>query len=190
MLSKSASDLRSSGCDVCRVARVPCVRRMAPSRMRAPRRPSLRRAYADKVRETYNFPFGKGKISVPGNAAAAGDDFLEPSAFLDAQYCGHCHQEAYHQWRQALHSNSFRTPFYRTSVNILLRTKGIEFARHCDSCHNPIAVLAGAMNPNSPIDRLFRSRWPDLHHLPFDSERGVKGWEWRICHGRPFSAGG
>ena len=116
---------------------------------------SLRKAYANNVRETYNFPFGKGKISVPGNAAVVGDDFLEPSAFLDAQYCGHCHQEAYHQWRQALHSNSFRTPFYRTSVNILLRTKGIEFARHCDSCHNPIAVLGGAMNPKSPIDRLF-----------------------------------
>jgi hypothetical protein len=46
-----------------------------------PREASLRRAYADKVRETYNFPFGKGKISVPGNAAVAGDDFLEPGAF-------------------------------------------------------------------------------------------------------------
>src|ERR1700759_2147554 len=66
----------------------------------------VRRSYAEKVRETYNFPFGKGKFSIPGNAAAAGDDFLEPSAFLDAQYCGHCHQEAYRQWRQALHSNS------------------------------------------------------------------------------------
>ena len=114
-----------------------------------------RKAYADKVRETYSFPFGKGKMSVPGNAAVVGDDFLQPTAFLDAKYCGHCHQEAYHQWRQALHSNSFRTPFYRTSVNILLRTKGIEFARHCDSCHNPIAVLGGAMNPNSPSDRMF-----------------------------------
>ena len=115
----------------------------------------LRKAYADNVRATYNYPFVKGKLSVPGNAAAVGDDFLEPGAFPDAEYCGHCHQEAYHQWRQALHSNSFRTPFYRTSVNILLRTKGIEFARHCDSCHNPIAVLAGAMNTGSPIDRSF-----------------------------------
>jgi tetratricopeptide (TPR) repeat protein len=115
----------------------------------------VRKAYADKVRDTYNYPFGKGKLSVPGNAAAEGDDFLEPGAFPSAEYCGHCHQEAYHQWRQALHSNSFRTPFYRASVNILLRTKGIEFARHCDSCHNPIAVLAGAMNTGSPIDRLF-----------------------------------
>ncbi|MGB6193402.1 MAG: tetratricopeptide repeat protein [Terracidiphilus sp.] len=113
-----------------------------------------RKAYADGVRATYNYPFAKGNISLPGNAAVEGNDFVQQSAFPDAQYCGHCHQEAYHQWRQALHSNSFRTPFYRTSVNILLRTKGIEFSRHCDSCHNPIAVLDGALNTDSTIDRL------------------------------------
>jgi hypothetical protein len=116
---------------------------------------AVRKAYADKVRETYSFPFAKNKLSSPGNAAVQGDDFLAPSAFLSAEYCGHCHREAYHQWRQALHSNSFRTPFYRQSVNILIRTKGIEFARHCDSCHNPIAVLSGALNPVSAIDRSF-----------------------------------
>ena len=116
---------------------------------------SERKAYADKIREAYNFPFAKGNISLPGNAAVVGDNFLQPSAFPDAEYCGHCHQEAYHEWRQALHSNSFRTPFYRASVNILIRTKGIEFARHCDSCHNPVGVLAGALNTNSPLDRSF-----------------------------------
>jgi Tfp pilus assembly protein PilF len=114
---------------------------------------ATRKAYADKARATYAYPFAKGNLSLPGNAAVEGNDFLEPGAFPDAQYCGHCHQEAYHQWRQALHSNSFRTPFYRTSVNILIRTKGIEFARHCDSCHNPIAVLAGAMTTGANIDR-------------------------------------
>jgi Tfp pilus assembly protein PilF len=115
----------------------------------------VRQAYADKIRETYSFPFGKDKISLPGNAAVEGDEFLQASAFPDAAYCGHCHQEAYHQWRQALHSNSFRAPFYRASVNILIRTKGIEFARHCDSCHNPVGVLAGALTPGSTLDRSF-----------------------------------
>jgi len=118
---------------------------------------AVREAYAEKVRTSYQFPFAKGNISMPGNAAAEGGGFLEPSAFPSAEYCGHCHQEAYRQWRQALHSNSFRTPFYRNSVNILLRTKGVEFARHCDSCHNPIAVLGGAMTPHSIVDRSFDS---------------------------------
>jgi len=114
-----------------------------------------RKAYADSVRQTYSYSFEKGNISLPGNAAVVGNDFLQPDAFPDAAYCGHCHQEAYSQWRQALHSNSFRTPFYRTSVNILIRTKGIDFARHCDSCHNPVAILAGALDKNATGDRSF-----------------------------------
>ncbi len=118
---------------------------------------TVRKAYADSIRKTYKFAFTVNSISLPGNVAVAGDDFLEPGAFPDARYCGHCHQEAYHQWRQALHSNSFRTPFYRQSVNILLRTKGVEFARHCDSCHNPVAVLAGALDSHYTGDRSFDS---------------------------------
>jgi Flp pilus assembly protein TadD len=116
---------------------------------------SERQAYSAKVRQTYKFAFGKDQIALPGNAAAEGKGFLQPDAFPDAAYCGHCHQEVYRQWRQALHSNSFRTPFYRTSVNILLRTKGIEFTRHCDSCHNPIGVLSGALTPDAILDRSF-----------------------------------
>jgi tetratricopeptide (TPR) repeat protein len=119
------------------------------------RQDSDRKAYADKIRSSYNYRFGTDQPSLPGNASAEGDDFVQPGAFPNAKYCAHCHQEAYHQWRQALHSNSFRTPFYRTSVNILIRTKGIEFSRHCDSCHNPIAVLSGALTQNSHVDRSF-----------------------------------
>jgi tetratricopeptide (TPR) repeat protein len=116
---------------------------------------TARKAYTEKILATYSFPLGKGNISAPGNAALEGGGFIPASAFPDAAYCGHCHQEAYHEWRQALHSNSFRTPFYRASVNILIRNKGVEYARHCDSCHNPIGVLSGALNPGSTLDRSF-----------------------------------
>ena len=109
--------------------------------------------YDATVRKTYEFPFGAGKISLPGNAQMQNGEFVQPGAFPSAEYCQKCHQEAYAQWRQALHSNSFRTPFYRTSVNILLRTKGIEYARHCDSCHNPVGVLSGALSKYSNVDR-------------------------------------
>lgn len=118
--------------------------------------PSVERNnYSQKIRQTYNFRFAKDNLSLPGNAAIEGNEFIQPGAFPKAEYCGHCHQEAYHQWRQALHSNSFRTPFYRTSVNILVRTRGIEFSRHCDSCHNPIAVLSGGLTQDSKVDRSF-----------------------------------
>jgi tetratricopeptide (TPR) repeat protein len=132
-----------------------CLKVIRGAEDRSAEEAATRKAYADKIRETYSFPFAKSNISAPGNAAVEGADFLEASAFPDAAYCGHCHQEAYHEWRQALHSNAFRTPFYRASVNILIRAKGIEFARHCDSCHNPIGVLSGALTPGSMLDRSF-----------------------------------
>jgi tetratricopeptide (TPR) repeat protein len=107
------------------------------------------------AREHYNFRFGKSNIAMPGNAATENGLFIQPGAFPKATYCAHCHEQAYKEWRQALHSNSFRTPFYRTSVNILARTKGIEFTRHCDSCHSPIGVLSGALTDGSKVDRNF-----------------------------------
>jgi tetratricopeptide (TPR) repeat protein len=111
--------------------------------------------YAEEVKKSYNFLFGKDNFSLPGNAATVANQFIQAGAFPTAEYCGHCHEEAYQQWRQALHSNSFRTPFYRASVNILVRTKGIEFSRHCDSCHNPVAVVSGGLTKDSQVDRSF-----------------------------------
>src|SRR5215469_11419672 len=111
--------------------------------------------YSAKINQGYNYRFGKGSFSLPGNAATEDGGFVRAGAFPEAEYCAHCHEEAYRQWRQSLHSNAFRTPFYRTSVNILIRTKGIEFARHCDSCHNPIAVVSGALTKDSQVDRSF-----------------------------------
>jgi tetratricopeptide (TPR) repeat protein len=130
---------------------------------RAAQQAAERKLYADHIRLGYKLVspgvaeavYGKGKLFLPGNVATEGEDFIPPSAFPTAQYCGHCHQESYHQWRQALHSNSFRTPFYKTSVNLLIHEKGIEFARHCDSCHNPIAVVSGSLNPGATGDRSF-----------------------------------
>lgn len=114
-----------------------------------------RKTFSGTIAQTYSFPFKAGDISFPGNAADTENIFLAPGDFPAASYCQHCHQEAYHQWRQSLHSNAFRTPFYRKSVNILMRTKGIEYARHCDSCHNPIGVLSGALTPNAQESRDF-----------------------------------
>ena len=114
-----------------------------------------RAQYTKQIASTYNYRFGKDHPFAPGNAELEGGGFIQPGAFPTARYCAHCHQEAYHQWRHALHSNSFRDPFYRTSVNLLNRSKGIEFSRHCDSCHNPISVLSGALTEDSQVNRQF-----------------------------------
>jgi tetratricopeptide (TPR) repeat protein len=114
-----------------------------------------RAEYNTQVTPTYNFHYGPKNPYTPGNVKVQGEGFLQPGAYPSAEYCGTCHQEAYSQWRQALHSNAFRTPFYRTSVNLLIRdkTRGIAFARFCDSCHNPIGVLGAALTEDSKVDR-------------------------------------
>lgn len=132
--------------------------------------PTRADAYSRTIDRTYDFRFGAGLISAPGNARTVDGNFIKPGAFPTAEYCGHCHEQAYAQWRQSLHSNSFRTPFYRTSVNILARTKGIEFTRHCDSCHNPIGVLSGALTQGANVDRNF-----DLNGLTCTTCHSIQG---------------
>ena len=59
-----------------------------------------------------------------------------------------------------MHRNAAREPFYRESADILLRTRGIEFTRHCESCHTPVALFSGMLTkgagkseaPFTPLD--------------------------------------
>jgi Flp pilus assembly protein TadD len=114
-----------------------------------------RALYSQQVAEHYNYRFGADKPFLPSYAATDTGQFIDPSSFLTAKYCGHCHQEAYAEWRQTAHANSFRAPWYIKNVNLLMHGKGIEFARHCEGCHNPTALTSGAMTKGSPIDRHF-----------------------------------
>ncbi|HEY9126781.1 MAG TPA: hypothetical protein VIM62_06625, partial [Acidobacteriaceae bacterium] len=91
--------------------------------------------YDKHVAGKYNYAFGKETPFLPSNATSYNGQFLSPKSFLTAQYCGHCHQESYHQWRQSAHSNSFRAPWYLKNVNTLIDEKGVQFSRHCEGCH-------------------------------------------------------
>jgi Cytochrome c554 and c-prime len=114
-----------------------------------------RRKYSDQTRKNYNFRFGPDAPFLPSNAQTEGGEFIQPGAFPTAAYCGNCHAGAYEQCRQSLHSNSFREPFYKKNVDLLSNTKGIEFSRHCEGCHNPIALVSGAVTQDSHVNRTF-----------------------------------
>jgi Tfp pilus assembly protein PilF len=114
-----------------------------------------RSQYSQATASHYNFRFGADEPFLPSNATTDTGEFIDPNSFLTAKYCGHCHQAAYAQWRQSAHANSFRAPWYVKNVNLLIHGKGIEYARHCEGCHNPIALTSGAMTENSPVNRKF-----------------------------------
>ncbi len=122
--------------------------------------------YHKHIASRYNYAFGKDTPFLPSNANTANGQFLSPKTVLTAQYCGHCHQESLHQWRQSAHSNSFRSPWYVKNVNNLIEEKGVQFSRHCESCHNPVALLSGDLSQGMPRKR------------PFDDE----GITCSVCH--------
>ena len=111
--------------------------------------------FHDSVAARYNYAFGKDTPFLPSNATGANGQFLSPKSFPTAQYCGHCHQEAYRQWRQSIHSNSFRAPWYLKNVNSLIDEKGVQYSRHCEGCHNPVALLSGDLSQGMPKKRPF-----------------------------------
>jgi tetratricopeptide (TPR) repeat protein len=102
----------------------------------------------------YALPFGSNPYA-PSQAQGDFQSFLKPSDFPLASYCGKCHEEVHSQWRQSAHGNSFRAPFYVKNVQILIDGKGIEYSRHCEGCHNPIALFSGALTKDSAINRSF-----------------------------------
>lgn len=111
--------------------------------------------FHNSVASRYNYHFGSDGPFLPSNATSANGQFLSPKAFYTAQYCGHCHQEAYQQWRQSAHANSFRAPWYLKNVNALIDEKGVQFSRHCEGCHNPVALLSGDLSQGMPKTRPF-----------------------------------
>jgi tetratricopeptide (TPR) repeat protein len=111
--------------------------------------------FHDSVATRYNYAFGKESPFLPSNAVSANGQFLSPKIFYTAQYCGHCHKEAYHQWRQTAHANSFRAPWYLKNVNMLIDEKGVQFSRHCEGCHNSVALLSGDLTQGMPKKRPF-----------------------------------
>ncbi len=114
---------------------------------------TARHAYHEKIAAKYNFYQGKENPFLPSNATTDTGEFLDPKSFPTADYCGHCHKESHAQWRQSAHSNSNRVPFYLRNVGLLNEEKGIQFSRHCEGCHDPIALVAGALTQGAPKKR-------------------------------------
>ena len=116
----------------------------------------------DEARKTYNAKASKDYVNrftspdkkfLPSNMETDTGQFIDPKLFPTAQYCGHCHKESHAQWRQSVHANSNRVPYYLRNVNLLNAEKGINFSRHCEGCHDPIAVAAGAITEGAPRKR-------------------------------------
>jgi tetratricopeptide (TPR) repeat protein len=109
--------------------------------------------YDEQIKHDYSTRFGANSPFLPSQAKTESGGFIQVGAFPTAEYCAKCHEDAHQQWRESAHANSFREPFYIKNVNLLIDGKGIEFTRHCEGCHNPIALFSGALTKGSKIER-------------------------------------
>jgi len=125
-----------------------------------------RAAYNEKVNANYNDRFSAEKHFLPSLMTTDTGQFIDPKDFPTAQYCGRCHKEAQHQWRESAHSNSNRAPWYLRNVDMLKDTKGVEYTRHCEGCHDPVAMVAGTLTQGADKRR------------PFDAD----GVTCSVCH--------
>lgn len=135
-------------------------------------------AYASEIARTYDFKFGANPFA-PGNATTTTGTFIPGEMFVAAKRCGTCHTDAHTQWRQSAHGNAFREPFYQKNVKDLQSQKGIEFTRHCESCHNPAALFTGALTKNSKVKRPFDDDGVSCiscHSIQSVSGRGIGGY--------------
>lgn len=114
----------------------------------------VRKSYAQEISKNYDFKFGSNPFS-PGNATTTTGTFIPGEMFVLSKRCGTCHTDAHAQWRQSAHGNAFREPFYQKNVKDLQNQRGIEFTRHCESCHNPAALFSGALTKNTKVKRPF-----------------------------------
>lgn len=79
---------------------------------------------------------------------------VEP--LMDVDNCGRCHPGAVRTWQASAHARaSFDNPWYRQAVDDLRAEEGGRArSRFCAGCHDPLLLVAGAMdNEVRPDDR-------------------------------------
>lgn len=89
----------------------------------------------------------------PSNARTIDGKLIPSEQFFPSTRCAGCHKDTHAAWSESLHRNAAREPFYRESADILLRSRGIEYTRHCEACHTPVALFAGALTTGSTEPR-------------------------------------
>lgn len=110
-------------------------------------------------------PFGSNPFA-PSNARTTTGQFIRQTEFIPASRCQACHKSVHAEWSESAHRNSFREPFYQANVEHLIRERGIAVTRHCESCHNPVALFSGTLSKDIKVNR------------PYDEE----GLTCTVCH--------
>lgn len=100
----------------------------------------------------YSLPFGKNPFA-PGEWKTPDGKLVNWRGVPSARACAECHRQEFMEWNTSLHAVSDLDLIYDAAVT---RNAGRAHAaagigdqkgRWCESCHNPLGTLTGAVNP-------------------------------------------
>ncbi|WGF90009.1 multiheme c-type cytochrome [Marinivivus vitaminiproducens] len=103
----------------------------------------------------YSRPFEGGPFA-PGVLQTADGLLGDPHRMPAAADCKSCHEQAFAEWSTSLHSMAgIETIYERTeerNMESKKRRHGVELTRYCESCHQPIELAMGRINPLPSVE--------------------------------------
>lgn len=106
----------------------------------------------------YEMPFGDNPFA-PGEIRTSDKKMVDWRGVPSAQACGECHRQEFMEWRTSIHAISDEDLIYATTVTEntdntqAAQSHGDAKGRWCESCHNPLGTLSGAVTPASSVHR-------------------------------------
>ena len=98
----------------------------------------------------YSMPWNDNPFA-PGNLHTADGKMLDAKHIPTAEFCAQCHDKEYREWVSSIHSVTGPDILYETAISnneVAHKNRlGTEKIRWCDSCHEPVNLLMGEINP-------------------------------------------
>ena len=103
----------------------------------------------------YNYAFGKESPFLPSNAMTANGQFISPKSVSHRRVLRPLPPGGLPPVAPVRSLQQLSAPWYLKNVNMLIDEKGVQFSRHCEGCHNPIALFSGDLSQGMPKTRPF-----------------------------------
>jgi hypothetical protein len=118
----------------------------------------------------YSMPWNDNPF-YPAELQTDDGHFANPETLPSAAFCAQCHEPEYREWVSSIHAVSGPDIIYETAADnnegAHINRAGTEKVRWCESCHEPLLVLIGEVNPIPVVG---------------PSEAGAEGTTCIVCH--------
>ena len=106
----------------------------------------------------YDLPFGDNPFA-PGELKTTDNAMIDWRGVPSARTCGECHKQEFMEWVTSVHAVSDEDLIYATTVDEnttaskAASAHGAAKGRWCESCHNPLGTLSGAVTDFPSVPR-------------------------------------